>query len=353
MKKMIFLIAAAVMTIAATASADREFSFDKKQDFDGDAIKSVSIDFSSGNISIVKSEDSKVRVEFKNEIRADNEDKAEKLDKECDYEARLDGDRLVIDVYLPRVHSRDVLEKIFTGNWNNNIHLMMRLSIPDGKSVDIKTSSADIEVSGTNLDLDVRGSSSDIQMKNTDGNFDCDLSSGDVDIYSHDGNASINGKSSDVRINGIRGNLEIYTSSGDGRVENVTGSAIISTSSGDFKVFDVGGDLEIRSSSGDLYVDGVSGSVRAKSSSGDMRLSTLSAEEGDFDIDSVSGDVTVEISPDFKGSLSLKTSSGDITSHVSAEIETSSDSRLTGSIDKGNGRLRVATSSGDIRVSRY
>ncbi|MEE9554332.1 MAG: DUF4097 family beta strand repeat-containing protein [candidate division Zixibacteria bacterium] len=351
---MIIISVLAIFAISSTARADKEYTFDKDLKFDGNAVASLRIDMPSGDIKIERSSGSEITLEFKNVVYADSKSKAEDINDDCEYDAKLVGDEIDIRVDLPkRRHKRDFLGKLFSGNWNDNTHIFLRVSIPDGKSVEIDASSTDIEISDIKIDLDVRGSSSDIEMRDTEGNVFCDLSSGDVEIFRHKGNARIKGNSSDVRIDGVDGDIDIRTSSGDGRLDEISGSALISTSSGDYRIFSVGGNLDIKSSSGDILVDGVAGSAYAESSSGDVRLSALSAEQGDFEVDTVSGDVSVEISSEFTGRLSLRSNSGDISSRVSGDLETVSDSRLVANVGDGSGRLKVVTSSGDIRVTRY
>lgn len=354
MKKIITITIAAIFAIAPNAQADREFSFDKDQKFDGNAVTSIRIEMPSGDIKIERSENDEISMEFKNIVYAESKRKADDLNEQCEFEANLIGGELDVKVELPRHRGkRDFLDKLFSGDWNDNIRPLLRLKIPDGKSVEIDVSSTDIEVSGVKVDLDVRGASSDVEMRDTEGNAIYDLSSGDVDVIQHKGELKIKGKSSDVRIDGLKGNVDIHTSSGDGRLDRIDGSVIISTSSGDYTIYDISGDLDLKSSSGDIYVDGVAGSARAESSSGDIRLTALSAVQGDFEIDAVSGDVTLEISRDFAGRISLRSVSGDINSRVSGDIETLTDSRLVATVGDGNGRLKVSTSSGDIKVTRY
>jgi len=344
----------ALVTLMATAKADREYSFDKNQSFDANAITTIDVDMSSGDIKVERTSGNEIKVEYKNVIVAGDKDEAETINGKCDYDGRLNGDVLDIRVERPRRgKNRDFLDRLFSGNWDDGIHMYLRIIVPDGKSMTIRASSADVEAEGVKINLDIRGSSSDIALKNVEGELICDLSSGDVDVFGHTGNIRINGKSSDVHIDALKGDLDIRTSSGDGKIDGVKGSVIMEASSGDSRIYNIDGDLDVHTSSGDIYADGVSGSLRAESSSGDIRLSALSAAEGDFDIESVSGDVTMEISPEFSGRLSLRSSSGDINSRLAADIQSLSDSRLAGNIGNGKGRLNVNTSSGDIRISEY
>lgn len=355
MKKELLLVAIGVMLTAGAARAGKSYTFDKTENFDAAGINRIDIDMPAGDIKISRSQSDQIEVVFKNEVYAGSESEAGDFNEDCEYKAEVSGDALQITVDLPRTRDgrKGLLHRILTGDWDNNTNFYLWVSVPDGRVVDLNSSSADLEVSHLRLDLDVRGSSSDVSLEGTEGSVNCDLSSGDADVFDHKGHISIEGRSSDIRVDGLNGDISMRTSSGDGHIFDVTGSVEAYSSSGDWRVNNVGNDLDVRTSSGDIYVDGVAGSVRAEASSGDIRLNALSAEQGDFDIESVSGDVTVEISPQFTGQLSLRTSSGDIDCAVSAEIETLSDSRLEGSVGDGNGRLIVSTSSGDIRISRY
>lgn len=353
MKKITLLTIVAISIIAAPAVADREFSFDKKLNFDGAAVNNVRIDMPSGDIKIERSTGTEIELQFRNIVYADSKKKAERIDDECIYDAAVEGDKLVINVDLPRHGNRDFLDKLFSGDWDDGVHMFLRLAIPDGKTVDVKASSADLEVSNLAVNLDIRGSSSDIEADGVEGNLSCDLSSGDVYVFAHSGDIRVRGKSSDLQVNGLQGNIDIKTSSGDGKLDDVSGSVVVSASSGDYRIMDVGGDLDVYTSSGDVYVDGVAGSVRAETSSGDIQLNTLTADEGDFDVNSVSGDVFVELSPGFKGRLSLRSSSGSINSRVTGNIESVSDTKLIASTGDGRGQLNVSTSSGDIRITGY
>jgi hypothetical protein len=355
MKRKLSIVAVGVLLLSATAGAGRDFTFDKTVDFDAAGIARIDIDMPAGDIKISRSQTDRIEVVFKNEIFAGNKSEAEEFNEECEYKAEASGDMIKITVDLPGHpgNSKGLLHRLLTGDWEDNVHFYLWVSVPDGKVIELNSSSADLEVSQLKLDLNVRGSSSDITLKGTEGNVTCDLSSGDADVFDHKGQINIDGRSSDIQVDGLDGDISMRTSSGDGRIFDATGSVEAYSSSGDWRINNVGKDLDVRTSSGDIYVDGVAGSVRAEASSGDIRLNALSAKQGDFDVESVSGDVSVEINPRFGGRLSLRTSSGSINCAVSADIETLSDSRLVGNVGEGSGRLIVSTSSGDIRVTGY
>ena len=339
MKGKLTIIAIGVLLMAGPARAGKDYTFDKTQSFDAAGIRKIDIDMPAGDIKISKSQTDLVEVVFKNEVYAATKEEAREFNDDCRYEAKVSGDMIQITVDLPRSHEgkKGLLHRLLTGDWDDDAHFYLSVSIPDGKVVQLNSSSADLEVTRLKLDLDVRGSSSDVNLEGTEGSVNCDLSSGDVDIFNHKGQISIDGRSSDIHVDGLDGDISMRTSSGDGRVFDVSGSVEAYSSSGDWRINNLGKDLELRTSSGDIYVDGVGGSVRAEATSGDIRLNALSAQQGDFDVESVSGDVFLEVNPQFEGQLSLRTSSGDIDCALSAEIENLSDTRLVGNVGRGDG----------------
>ncbi len=354
MEKIIVVAILLAAFVASPVVADREYSYTENDTFDGDRISTVKIDMSRGEIELTRSTSNQIEIDLKNVIYAESQEDADDINKDCVYKAEVTGDRLTVTVDLPRYTERKgVIKRLLSGDWDEETTAYLRIKIPDGKNIEVKSSSADIEVSELTANLDVWASSTDVRMKNTDGDVSFDLSSGDVDIIHHKGNVNLKGNSSDLDFEAIEGDLDIRTSSGDGNLDNVKGSISVYASSGDYKLYDIDGRLDIRTSSGDIYATGVSGSIRAESSSGDIRLKELTAKEGDFDIESSSGDVTLEVTDDFEGSISLKSNSGSINSRLSGDIDSLSDSKLRGSIGNGNGRLRVSTISGDIRIDRF
>jgi len=354
MRKRAALILALVVLVAVPVYADREYSYNEQDSFDAGKIGAIKIDMPGGEIELIKSSNDQIEIDYKNVVFAESQEDADDINKDCVYKTEVVGDRLIITIDLPRhTHRRSVLKRLLSGDWDDEINSYLRVKIPDGKDVEVKSSSADIEVSELTLNLYVWASSTDVRMRDTNGEASFDLSSGDVDIIRHKGEVDIKGNSSDLDFEAIEGNIDIRTSSGDGSLNSVKGSISVYASSGDYKLYDIDGDLDIRTSSGDVYASGISGSVRAQSSSGDIRLKELTSTDGDFDVESSSGDVTLEVTDSFEGSVSLKSNSGSVNSRLSGEIESLSESRLKGNVGNGSGRLRVSTVSGDIRIDRF
>ena len=360
MKTKLLLTLILVMIFSVSALADTEYSFRESKEFESAGISKVNIDISKGDVELRKSTSSKIEIDLKYEIYADDKEDAEDVKNDCEFEVESRNGEIDINVELTKYHKKkDTLSKIFSGSWNDGLKAYLLVKIPDGLKVYMKSSSADLEASDLRVEIEIDGSSSDVKLKDIEGVFKADLSSGDVDIYSHIGNISVDGNSSDIRIESAKGNVTLETSSGDGYINDIEGSVDVRANSGDYRLSEITDDLDIKTSSGDIYLDNAGGSVRAVCSSGDIRLRELSSKEGDFDISTTSGDVFLSVSPDFSGYFSLKSTSGSINSRID-ELEDrrsrkrrSSRPMVEGSVGSGNGEVFVVTTSGDITVDRY
>jgi hypothetical protein len=341
---------------AGSAYADKEFTYDKRDNFDGAAVASITIDMDRGDIAIEKSRGPNIEVLYKNAIFADNQSEADDINEDYKYSAKITGNKLTVLVETPR-HGRKgegIVERIIEGDWSQEgSYPMVKLAIPDGKSVEILSASSDIDVSELTVDLDIESSSSDIMLENTQGKFVCDISSGDINVTGHKGPITAKGKSSDIRLVDIEGQIDAGSSSGDIVIEKATGSVRAATSSGDSRLIDIDGDVEVDVVSGDISGSSITGSLMASAVSGDVRLDGLSAKEGDYDVTSVSGDIHMEISREFAGDVSLRSVSGNVNSRISGDMESYSDSRMEGRVGQGKGRLIVSTTTGDITVNGY
>ncbi len=360
--KTILTIAVIALLAGSSARADKEFAYDKKDSFDGAAVTSITLDMDQGAIAIVKSRNSNIEVFYKNVVLAAKQSEADDINQDYKYSAQTEGGRLKIAVETPRHgrHGKGIVERIIEGDWNQEgSYPMVKLSIPDGKAVEIRSASSDIDVSALTVDLDIESASSDITLEDTQGKFGCDIASGDVNITGHKGPIAVDGKSSDIRIIDAEGSVDARTASGDVIIEKVKGPVEASTASGDARLSDIDGDADVAVTSGDVAVEGCSGSVRAESVSGDVRLSALSAGEGDFEVQSISGDVRMEVSRDFKGEVTLRSASGDVNSRLLGKVTYEDDdesgprSAMRGTVGQGKGRLHVASTSGDITVDGY
>jgi Putative adhesin len=209
-------------------------------------------------------------------------------------EVSFEGGRLTVKV-PKQVHIR------------GNAALDLTIELPAGSSLDSRTASADLKVSG-------------------------EL-----------GTLTVDSASGDVTADTISGQANITTASGDVRLQEVTGDARIKTASGDTVIGRAHGELTVNSASGDLQVGQAKQWVQAKTASGDIEIGSIA--EGRADVTTVSGDVTIAVPPGIGVYLDLSSLTGKVRSDL-AESGRGDAEGETGLA------LTCNSISGDIRVTR-
>lgn len=353
MKNLKVTIVVVILFMAVTAQAEWEFLSDYTQP--AKDIKNMFIDCPAGEIKFESSIDNNIYVAVKKIVNLGREDKAQELAKDCEVDFKVTNSifEVIVDFPRNRYRHRDFLARLFSGDFDQDLEVLIKVSVPQKIGLIVETSSADVIAFDLENDITVDGSSSDVSLENIKGDCDLSLSSGDLEAYIVDGNISLDGSSSDFQLEDVTGDLKITTSSGDGIIEEVMGNLKLTTSSGDIKIYGLKGDLTCKTSSGDVICDDVNGSVRAKSSSGDIKLRRLKNDKGDFFVKTTSGDVYLEITPGFDGTLEVETISGVINAHIDMAIKEYSDSYLAGNAGEGPGKIHVMTTSGDVKLENF
>ena len=174
-------------------------------------------------------------------------------------------------------------------------------------------------------DLDLRSSSATLEATGTLGKVGVKTDSGDVTL-------------DDVS------SLQASSASGDLRVRDVDGPCDLRTASGDASVRRCGGPLTTKLVSGDLTVDEAAAGLAATTVSGDVHVGA--AGGGRMRVQSVSGDVHLGIKPGERLYIDASSVSGTMRSELGLDEAPPTDSGATVN------ELRVRTVSGDLQIVR-
>jgi hypothetical protein len=181
--------------------------------------------------------------------------------------------------------------------------------------------------------------------------------------------------SADLNISGVQGDVKLQTVSGDVKGE-VKGDLRVSTVSGDvhmkalearnLEVKTISGDIQLSGGSGDVEVATVSGTAKVelgtvarahfKSVSGDLAATLMLSPDARLEGESVSGTVDLEFASTPLAQFDVQSFSGGIHNCFgpkAAKSDYGIGSRLNfrnGSDTGGQGRVRIATQSGTVKL---
>jgi hypothetical protein len=345
------IIMICILGLSVHAAAEYEFPAAYKTE-SGD-IQKIVVDCPSGSIRFEQSMNNEIEIRVLRVIHQENEAKAEKIANDIKVDFRKDGQTLYATVDIPShvSHARDIIDNIFSGDFSNQIDILIKVSTPAKLILNVATASADVIGNDIQNDLTIKGSSTDINLENVTGNCDIRVTSGDLSVHYVEGDISFLGSSSDIDIEELKGNLSVETSSGDIAVRKVKGNVKAESTSGDLHVYDIEGDISLDATSGDVYCQNIDGSAQVNSISGDIKLSGLTNPVGVFRAGSTSGDVYLEIIRNFDGQFEIESSSGDIHTNIDMDLRTKSDSYLEGKTGDGAGKIIIITTSGDVSLN--
>ena len=210
------------------------------------------------------------------------------------------------------------------------------VTVPAGRRVAVRLAVGDVTVTNVNGDLLVDVHAADVTAEGTKGTLNLDTGSGDITVRQAEGEVTLDTGSGDISATGVRGRvLSLDTGSG-----NVTVAQADVT------------DLSIDTGSGDVDATGVRArTVIVDTGSGNVALGLLTDVDS-VEIDTGSGDVTVTVPAALGAALEIDTSSGEIDLGFAIEVRQIDRDHVVGRIGDGVGRMRLDTSSGDVRLLR-
>jgi DUF4097 and DUF4098 domain-containing protein YvlB len=233
---------------------------------------------------------------------------AETSEVEVEVEPIDDGAQELMDSVRIELRGRDLSVEApeRRGFFGRNPRFLVRMRVPQGSRLGVRSRSADVETRGMLESADVKSASGDISIERAE---------------------------RDVRA---------QTASGDISVERA-GSVNLNSASGDISVGHCAGTFKANSVSGDVVARKIDGTVESQTVSGDQQLASVGPAT--VAATSVSGDIVVRVRRGATVWLDVRSISGDTQSELEVGDGPPSD---TGEVME----LRVNTVSGDVRIER-
>lgn len=234
------------------------------------------------------------------------------------------------------------------------LHVDLEIALPDGVGLRLENVVGEVDAEGIRGDHSISVTSGSIVTRDSQGRSDLDTASGSIEVLGHRGRLRADTGSGGVDVRGIIGDLDADTGSGS--------VSVIGARSDRIRVDTGSGSVEIDDSSGSLLVDTGSGRVTARNliAGSELEVDTGSGSvriEGDLsalrsvDIDTGSGGVHLSTTHLPSWELDLEVNSGGIRVDLPGmEVLRSERDMLRARVGDGEGRVRISTGSGGIRI---
>lgn len=209
------------------------------------------------------------------------------------------------------------------------------------------------------IQLDLNGDDGDVEIVDWAAGIECRIDDGDIRLRNiAGGKTAIRGEDGDVEIDGLTGDLTIELDDGEVtllacdmescRVEGEDGEVTIRQSKGSFVITVDDGDVVMEK----IEAKG----LRINAEDGDIEVDLLSDGMLDADIRTDDGNIKIDLERGF--SVSFYVSADDADS-IRLDLDDVEDYRedehiKSGSINGGNGRLKIRTADGNVTIKeRY
>ena len=264
----------------------------------------------SGDISVDRGEDGKLRVTSEFEVRAGSQKEAEELARRIreDPPIEVEGD-------LVRVGD---LSRYDLGKWPKGPSVVFDFSV----SVPFQT------------EVRLKSGSGDQGVRNLKGPVTAKVGSGDIQVQD------------------VEGRVEIDTGSGDIAVVRVRSSVSASIGSGDLDLGEIGGEVSVRIGSGDAQLRHLEGSMHVASGSGDVNLESTVPDGVEWILKAGSGDVGLLLPDGSRFNLSAHSALGEIETVSGLQASGGIGKRVEGKIgDNPTSNITIKTAHGDIKIA--
>lgn len=205
------------------------------------------------------------------------------------------------------------------------------------------------------ITLDLDGDDGNVDIENWAAEIECRIDDGDVHLRNiTGGKTTIWGEDGDVRIDNLSGDLTIEVDDGDVnltacymercRVEGEDGEITISQSKGSF-------DLNV--DDGNVIMKKIEAKgLNISAEDGDIEVDLLAAEMLDADIKTGDGDINIDLEKGFSVSFYVSADDADSIRIDFDNIEDYKENHhiKSGSINGGNGRLKIRTADGNVTI---
>ncbi len=325
------------------------FPFDKEVTIGNQPVLDISN--TSGSITISGSNAKVIKIQAFKKVKARDSEEAEKIASHIGINVTTTGDKATVETAYEDFKGENFWEFLFGRKASHSAWVDYQVWVPEKCRLIISSTSGDIDVSKIKENISISATSADLQLRDINGDLEIEVTSGDLTLTGVKGKTSISATSGDLQAKQVEGQLVYQSSSGDIKAEDIKASVQIETSSGDIRLSRVTGNINIESSSSDIFIDQIEGALSIHTTSGEIIASTQKLNGDRYNLESSSGDIRFSLPSQQGGRLELETVSGTLRAEIPVTVESVSDRRFSGFINKTGPEIMIRTTSGDVLLS--
>ena len=333
------------------AAAGEIYTFPFEKEVTVSDFPTLDISNTSGSITITSHSERAIKIQAEKKVKARDSKEAEKIAAYIDIEVTPAGNKVTVETKYEDIRSEGFWDFLFGRKSGRSAWVDYRVWVPEKCRLLVSATSADIDISKIKESVQISATSGDLDIRDIAGDLEIEVTSGDMTLSGVKGKTTISATSGDMQAQNLEGFLLYQSSSGDIKGEELKGRVQIETSSGDIRLNGVTGDISIESSSSDIFVDQTEGALSVHTTSGDIIASTQKLSGKYYSLESSSGDIRFALPNQQGGRLEMETSSGTIRAEIPVTVESISERRFSGYINKSGPEIIIRTTSGDVLLS--
>jgi hypothetical protein len=320
----------------------------------------VSVRAGRGDITVRVSDDQKLNVTAKKQVRSWSESEAARIAKPVKVVLVKNGDG-----YEIHPDGYDLSDA--------RVSVDLEVSVPKKSPVTVKSDHGDVELSDQTADISVTVQNGDVEIRNSKGDVTVETRKGDVKVSDTDGNVKVTGKGGEIEVVNCGGS---FTLDGDfyGPVRgdkiakgvrlitvktDLTLSALaghLESGSGNLDIVNAPGNLNVRTRDTEINLENPGGKTSIDDRDASVNVRFSNAPKDDVSITNSSSQISLTLPGSSNFDLDARCQNCDIDSEFSnlAPVKSASgDSQLTGKNGNGRGpKITLRTSYGNIALRR-
>jgi hypothetical protein len=332
------------------------YNFDDHLEQDFPAGASLKVIDTHGAVSIHASDDNKVSIVVRKRVGADNQEDADKYNRETKPTITTIGGLVTVNA-------------VAEGAGDHSVESDLDISIPRKVAVSITSRRGDVNIVGREGNIDVSTQHSDTSIEDVTGNVKVSQEKGSVKVEQVTGDVHVEGRVNEVSVSDVKGGVQLdgefqesvklaridktvtfKSSRTDMEFSRIEGT--LDLDSDDLHAEEITGPLHLTTRSKNIRLDRVSGDVRLQDDNGTIELGMRTV--GNVQIDNHNGDIQLSLPEKAGFRLDARTRDGEIQSDFS-ELQVNNgdhEGKATGSVGNAASHIVINNEHDGIEIRR-